>query len=348
MREAVYMGVDAVGAGRQAFTIVGVGSQLAHTSAAISSVASAVIPVGLCLTGAVCMATAAAWTIPDAVDGLNSTYKELETAKTSLAKLELGDDKRPALQAAVEEAKTALPIAQLGVANQSLYFTMGAAQSAAGVIDIISPTVAHTFHFAPVLTGAAATTAATAAGVTLGGVYVIRGGVMMTKSVKSYCIVRDFENEFKASAGESIEKAVKFMDESKARGETYLGRRVDAKWLKNVAEDAPDIEKLKALDKGIYTEKLKHKIAIMIAAAMIIGGILAIVAACLVPGVLPVIIIALVSAAFFISVESVFFTYDSSRIFEWLRDRLYKESPFLTEAIQKERESVFEEQPLII
>lgn len=337
VREAAYMGIDALGAGRQGFTIVGVGSQLSHASAAISTVASAAIPVGLCLTGAACMITAAAWTIPDAVNGLKSTYKELETAEASVTDLDQSEDSllvdRLSAFKAVEEAKTALPIAKLGVANQSLYLAMGAAQAAAGVVDIISPTVAHAFHFTPVLTGTAAATAATAAGVALGAVYVVRGGVMMTKSVKSYCIVRDFENEFKTSVGESIEKAVTFMEDSKARGETYLGRRVDAKCL-TAAENGTDIEKLQAFDKGIYTEKLKHKIAIAIAAAMIIGGVLAIVAACLIPGVLPVLIISLVSAAFFLSVESVFFSYDSSRIFEWLRDHLYKESPYLTAVIK--------------
>ena len=345
IREVVYGATDGIGAFRQVSTITGVSLELAHSSSVVSGIASTAIPLSLCVTGASCMLVSAIWTIPDSYDALKAVLAELEKAEKELNELEIpldvSEEAKKALSALkvvvekkLEEAKIALPIAKLGLVNQILCFTMGAGQAAAGAVDICSPAVANTLHFSPLLTGGAATTAGMAAGIALGAIYVIRGSVMMTKSVKSYCIVSNFEEEFKSKTQQSIEEAVEFMKASVDRGKPYLGRRVDSKCLKE-AEGKTDVEKLQAFDKGIFTEKLKHKIGIIIAAAMIIGGILAIVAACLFPGTLPLMIILLISSAFFLSVESVFLTYDSSKIFEWLRNKLYQESPHLTEAIKK-------------
>lgn len=330
IREPVYMGADGVGGFRQVCTIAQAGAQLAHASPIISGIANAAISIGLCLTGTVCMLTAAVWTIPDAYKSYEAVSNEYEL--TQQPPQEEDETEAAARELAYEEAKKALPIAKLGLANQGLYFTMGAAQVAAGVIDLCSPATAQVLHYTPAMTGTAAGTAAMASGIALGAIYVVRGGIMMAKAIQSSRIVHAFEDELKAEAGKSIQDAVNFMKKAETQGDAFLGRRLDMECLKGAKTD---IEYLKAADKAIYTEKLKHKIAKIIATAMIIGGILAIAASCLCPGTLPLIAIMLISAVFFLSVESVFLTYDSSKIFIWLRNHLYEESPYLTEAINK-------------
>jgi hypothetical protein len=333
IRGPVYMGTDLFGGFRQVCTIAQAASQLAHSSPIIAGVANAAISIGLCLTGTVCMLTAAVWTIPDAYNSYKTVSTEIELTQLPPQPEESAEETASKLLA-LEEAKKALPIAKLGLANQGLYFGMGAAQFVAGVIDLCSPATAQILHYAPAMTGTAASTAAMASGIALGAVYVIRGSVMMVKSIKSARIVHAFEEELKTETGKSIKAAVDFMKKEEKKGAAYLGRRLD---MEGLEEAKNDIEYLKAVDKGIYTEKLKHNIAIIIATAMIIGGILAIAAACLCPGTLPLIAIMLISAVFFLSVESVFLTYDSSKIFIWLRNTLYEESSYLTDAINKHR-----------
>ena len=88
------------------------------------------------------------------------------------------------------------------------------------------------------------------------------------------------------------------------------------------------------VDKGIYSQKLKQKIAIIVAISMIIGGILMIAGCVLTGGLLPLIIV-LAGATFFLLMESAFLPYDNSTIFEWLRDSFYKESSWLAEESAK-------------
>jgi hypothetical protein len=96
--------------------------------------------------------------------------------------------------------------------------------------------------------------------------------------------------------------------------------------------DDERLDYLKGTDKGIYTKELEQKMAMAIATAMIIGGVLAIVLLSIFTCGTAPIVIGLVSAIFFMSMEYAFLTYDSSRLFEWLRDRLYSTPEWLNVA----------------
>lgn len=352
-RTFVYCSIDGIGGLRQTSTAAQSISLLSHASSNASNITGAAIPFGLLITGLLSMGTAAFWTLPDSSQALTEAQKELEAAEKAL---ETATDKEESKKV-VMEAKHAVEISRLGLANHSLYFSMGASQTASGIVSMLSPETAHVLHYSPILTGHAANIAGLATGVALGAIYVARGGVMLTRAVKSYCLVRDFHDEFKkgfensGSKGQTdgIHAATGFMEKAKVKGQPYLDRRIDQSCLRKTDEkgnylgtytekgfqnpegeitkyssDSEKIEYLKRVDKGIYTEKLKHEVAITIAIAMIIGGVLAIVLSVMTGGI-AALIIGLVSAIFFMSMEYIFMTYDSSSLFEWLRDRLYKE-----------------------
>jgi len=334
-RSILYVIIDGIGGGRQASTGIGAASLLAGIPS-VARVANAIIPIGLLITGPLCAGTAIAWTIPDARKNLKLAKEELQEASTPEAK---------------KEALEAVQIAELGVANHGLYLAMGVTQTAAGVTIMCGPEAAHVFHYTPLLMAHAATIATSVTSAGLGAIYVARGTVMLTRAVKNYRLVHDFHNNFQAcfnDGQESLEKAIELMENAEKSGSAYLDRRVDASCLtekdeKNkivktyTASGVKDIngtitayktteEKLNYLervDKGIFTEELKHKVAMVIASVMIIGGILAIISAAIFTGGIALLIIALVSAIFFMSMEYIFIAYDSSSVFNSLRDRLY-------------------------
>jgi len=361
-RTVVYCTIDAVGGLRQTSTAAQGASSLAShfqhvpslglqhpgqhlvallpTLSRASTVANAAIPIGLLITGPLCAATGAAWTIPDSYAGLKTANEQLRTAKKNS-----GEE---------EEGKRVVEIARLGLANQSLYAGMGVAQTATGVLMMLSPNAAHVFHYAPILTGHAASVASLAAGVALGAIYTVRGGLMFARAAKSYHDVAAFQEELKKwpTVDSVIARMQDAADGKLDHDSDYIKRRVDVSCLvdekgnrytaqgilKPGAEKATPYghntaekrEYLARVDKGIYTEKFKQKVGMTIAAAMFIGGVLAI-ALSVMTGGLPAIIIATSSAVFFMGMEYMFLTYDSSRLFEWMRDRMYKGPEWLKE-----------------
>jgi len=344
-RTGVYCFIDGTGGMRQVSSAVENVVKLTSHAQGVSHIASVGTPIGLLITGPLCMATAAAWTLPDAV-------KTLKAAKEELNTLELDELVDQNTQKVIQDAKNAIQLAELGVANQSFYFTMGASQTASGIVGVLSGEAPHLFHYAPVLTGHAASTASMASGAVLGAIYVARGSIMFAKAVKGYRMVDQFHKEFTENYEKGIEEAIGFMQETENLGKGYLERRVDPSCLEIKDEEGKVIWKytatgkeianqkiayteeekvdyLKAVDKGIYTEKLKHRISMIIATAMIFGGILAIIAACVFTGGIALLVIGLASAIFFMSVEYIFLTYDSSSLFEKLRNRLYSEPEWL-------------------
>ena len=327
-RSAIYCLIDGVGGLRQTGAATEAFSKIFPVlSTAVAGPACLAVLFGLLFTGLFTMVTAAAWTIPDANKALTAAHKELAEVKGT---------------GALDEAAQAVEIAKLGLANHLLYFSMGVAQFVSGIVGLLNAPAAHLLHYAPLLTGVSATVANLITGVALGGIYVARGCVMLTRAIKSYLIVDNFHEELI-----DAKNRMQFMKDAENKGTSYMDRRIDPSCLvenksrtytadgfKDAKGDVtPYSEKEKTdylirVDKGVFTEQLKHKIAMVIAIAMIVGGVLAIVVSIMTGG-LPVIIIALASAIFFMSMEYIFITYDSSSLFEWLRDRLYKANPHL-------------------
>jgi hypothetical protein len=86
---------------------------------------------------------------------------------------------------------------------------------------------------------------------------------------------------------------------------------------------------LKAVHKGICSEEVKHKIAIVIAVSMVVAGVLTILASTVFSGGMNLLIIGLVSAVFFATMEGAFINYDNTAAFTALRDWKYSEPQWL-------------------
>jgi hypothetical protein len=372
VRTAVYCGIDIVGGARQVSSTVENSSKIAVEVASklgqashVSQIASVGTPIGLLITGPLCMATAAAWTIPDAAAALKTAKNELKKCKQDVELTAEGIK-------ILEDAKQAVKLAELGVANHSLYFTMGASQTASGVVGMLGQQTAHLLHYAPVLTGSVAGTAAMATSVALGAVYVARGSVMLVRGYKGHGMAKQFheelENSSKPLVNDPVESAIQFMKDAEKLGDGYLGRRMDSSLLQVKNEKGEVVGKytaegikgkdgkisshyvtkeqkvdyLKRVDKAIYTKKLEYKISMVIAGAMILGGILAIISACVFTGGIALLVIGLASAIFFMSMEYIFLTYDSSSLFEKLRNKLYSE-PEWVKALSTVKEGINQE-----
>ena len=377
LREFIYAVVIDITGGvtRQTFTIINDVITLASKVHAtiLPVIACVAIPISLLVSGIGCLVTGLAWTLPDSCDDLAKAEWELASdpqaikLKAPEESLMIPDEaeeneskltiKKLELAGTVTEAKEAVEIARLGVVNQYFYTQMGAFQIAAAGVAFAGPEVAHVFHYAPALTGHAASAAAATTAIALGIVYALRGAFMLFQSVKSYKKVDEFENKLKGK--KTLNKVLKFMKkkESEVLGSSYLNRRVDTSCLiekKNefvtfrytttgIEQIIKDGEKeiitkmkyktdkdkfsyLNRVSKGIYSEKFKHKIRMTIAAAMILGGVLTIVLAAISGVGLAAIGISLAAAIFFFLMESVYSTYDSSFVFQKLRDFFYERS----------------------
>jgi hypothetical protein len=239
----------------------------------------------------------------------------LEEARDMLEKkkFELGEEQR------------VLKIATLGMVNQSLLFTMGLGQAATGVVEMIAAPPAA-FNITPVLTGAAANTAILATSVALSAIYLLRGATMVFRAKKNLDAINELADGLHAKG--TLQEAIDYMKGIEAKGHDYMKRRMDVTCLKGKSANActTDVEKkeyLGLVDKAIYSQALKHKVAMCIGFAMIIGAVLGIIAANLATGGVPLLLVSLGSALFFLAVEIPFLVYDSPKCFEKYRDFFY-------------------------
>lgn len=335
-RSLLYCFIDFIGGGRQVAAATQTSAQLLpHVSHSVSKIAGAIIPFGLLITGPIVTAVSAKWILPDGHKALKDARQELKDAK----KVNDPDAKK--------EAKHAIFLAKLGLGNLYSMLGMGLAQTASGVTMMLTPEVAKVFHYAPVLKGAAAKAALTTTNVALGAVYAVRGGIMLYRTYHAYQPVREMRKKFNENITLNPRLTLQMLEQEEAKGDLYFERRVDpnsldfkndkgevvgkytAKGLINAQGEIIDEsieakrEYLRRVDKGIYTQALKHRVALVIAGAMIVGGITAVILSIVTAGVFPI-IVGLVSALFFICMEYLFLAYDSTPLFDKLRDRLYK------------------------
>lgn len=310
-REATYIAIDAaggviqLGSGNKAVT------ELAGGVSMISKVIDVANPILSLIAGAAVVYTAINWTIPDAWDALQEAYKVTSDAEV-------------------------LTSAKLGLVNHVFYGTAGAARMGVGSVGLAS--------LSPALTGGAATLAQTVTSMFFGGVYAARGLAVLYRAQMNLRAVHQFYSEFRDI--QSIDGRIEFMQEAEAKGEAYLNRRMDASCMqapegtytakglkvgdKIIAyTEGQKKEYIKRVDKAIYTERLKHIISLIISLTMILGGIATILAATVFTGGLALFILTLVSAVFFSGMEYIFMVYDSSKLFQKLRDKLYTEPVFL-------------------
>ncbi|HEV7738095.1 MAG TPA: hypothetical protein VGO47_12070, partial [Chlamydiales bacterium] len=129
----------------------------------------------------------------------------------------------------------------------------------------------------------------------------------------------------------NVSEAIEYMKGIEALGSDYLKCRLDVSCLDGMTAagcktPTEQQEYLKRVDKAIYSQALKHKVAMCIGVAMIIGAVLGIIAANLVTGGVPLLVVSLSSALFFLCVEVPFLVYDSPKFFTKYRDFFYDSS----------------------
>jgi hypothetical protein len=323
--ENVYAVIDGLGCFRNLCGAVGSAAELAvgATAAKVASIASgAIVPISFIVGGLFVMGSAAIHTIPKARDECVSAMSDLDIAMRSKDPV-----KREQRMDLADEGITA---AALGLTNQSLYGMMGAGMVQCGVVTLMSPAGVSVFGgHALVSAGAAGLS-----GAALGAVYAVRGCVVLGKSIYALNYLNKFDKDFKkslklsgdATLDETVDNAI---GEIKKIGalQNALGRRIGNNPQKPPGKGASLEDKISYLvdvDKGIQERKLQEVLGVIIGVAMILGGIAAIAAFFVCPAVAP--IIALVSAVFFVLMESVYGTNDTSYLFGKLRDKLYKPS----------------------
>src|ERR1700722_11167921 len=147
-REAVYSTMDGTATFRNGFSLVHSIAEFIQAHAQLTQAATVVatfgtaIAFGLLFTGLLYVGTGLKWTLSDAIEDLVKAEKELRD------------------EPANEEKEETVRIETLGVANQYLYTQTGVVQILNGIVTLMSSPAAHLMHYAPVLVGPAAVTAA--------------------------------------------------------------------------------------------------------------------------------------------------------------------------------------------
>ena len=286
------------------------------------------------------MASAAAHTIPNAHAEYNGASQEYSAAVLS------HNPKK------IQQAAEGIAVARMGLTNQYLYGTVGASMTSCGVLTLMSPAGAGLFGFTPV----AATGAAASAGAALGGVYAVRGAVVIGRSLYNLKYLNQFEKELKEnlklngstknSLESSVDNTIKMIKKIGLETNALKRRVGDAAQLGSNAGLDEKIRYLEAVDKGIHEKQLQQKLNLIIGFAMFLGGLAAITAIFFTGG-LAIPIIALISAVFFTAMEGIFAAYDSSRVFEKLRKKLYTPSKEI-ESLKKLHNRIKREPPAVI
>jgi len=266
-------------------------------------------------------------TIYEAHEELNLSSKEKAEA---IAKKRL--NRTVENEIGIQHAEEKLNVAKFGLANQYLHGALGTGLVSVGATSALSPYTASLFGFQPLVSNTAALTA----GAALGGVYVLRGGLIIGRSVYHLHYLNQFEKEFQSSLKEkkslgverAVEKTMKLIDRI-GIGSKALERRA-GKLPNQPASLKEKIGFLQAVDKGIHAKKLHQTINIFFGAMMILGGLTSILAAIFSGGAAtPFILIA--AAAFYALMEVFHALFDIDAIFERLQKHLYTPSKVIQE-----------------
>ena len=317
------LAIDTVGGFRQAAAAASATLGLAG-KAASACFFGALVPLALLFTGPATVALAMKYAIPDAQEQLAEAKETARKAKKylnqPLERVEFGRGVD-----ALQEAKRALKIAKLGMVNQTLLTCMGLGQTATAAVELLASPPAF-LHYAPLITAAAAKVATLATTIGLSAIYFLRGATMVYRAKENLQAINALSNDFHAN--KSVPEAIEFMKGMEALGPDYLKRRLDVSCLDGMTAAGCQTlteqkEYVKRVDKAIYSQALKHKVAMCIGFAMIMGAVLGVIAANLAAGCVPLLIVSLGSALFFLCVEVPFLVYDSPKFFTMYRDFFY-------------------------
>jgi hypothetical protein len=315
--EGEWVVVDGMGAVRNGFAA---GAILAG-NAAPSPIIGA-IPILQCLGGAIIVQTAIQETVPKSWQAWRKAMNCKDEADLTEGKISTG----------------------LGFANQLLYLAMGSELLASGVTGFLSSEAAHIFGYAPLIGSNAVNILSNYA---LGGTCIARGAVMLGRSLYNLNYIRKFEKGFldcfnQKSNAERIDQAKEYLRKELRQGKERFTRRIGAD-VANLVEEALQNEPsdwkeiLNQVDRSIFKQKLMQYLTFLIGIFMILGGIASVVFA---GGALATTIGMSVSCCLFSGMESLWFTYDSSWLFNKITDKLYTSNKLWLEELQQDSNRV--------
>lgn len=312
--ETAWLAVDMMGAVRNGFAAGATLAGRATPSALIGA-----IPVLQCLGGAIIVLTAKE-TIGKSWDAWKKALNCKGEADLTEGKISTG----------------------LGFANQLLYLAMGSELLASGVTGFLGPEAAHVFGYSPVIGSSAVNILSNYA---LGGTCIARGAVMLGRSLYNLNYIRKFEKGFldcfnQESNAERIKSAKQYVQDEFKKGKDRFIRRVGAE-VASLVENAKDnsdwTDILNQVDRGIFKQKLMQYLTLLIGIFMILGGIASVIFA---GGAFATTIGMSVSCCLFSGMESLWFTYDSSWLFNKIADKLYTPNKLWLEELQQDSNQV--------
>lgn len=235
----------------------------------------------------------------------------------------------------------------LGFANQLLYLAMGSDLLASGITGFLGPEAAHAFGYSAVIGSNLPNVLSNFA---LGGICIARGAVILGRSLYNLSYIRDFEKGFLGcftadTDKERIANAKSHLQTELAKGEERFIRRVGGEVTARLKEmlcerngtDEEWKDLLHQVDRGIFKQKLMQYLTILIGIFMILGGIASVVFA---GGALATTIGMGASCCLFAGMESLWFTYDSSWLFNKIADQFYTPSKLWIEESAEEPQMI--------
>jgi hypothetical protein len=315
-QEWLYLALDGIGTVRNISSAYVSGATIAMTSAKIVSIiAGGFLPILQIAGGVIALGSSVLHAFPNAC-------KEYSGARDEYAALTANAQSPLAIQ----RAKEGLIVAKLGLVNQCLGMVGAAGLTSNGIVTLMS------FVGTQI-----ASAAAPATGAIIGAGYAARGAVILGRVVYNYRYLDQFENDLKKilktkgeNLNQTLDSAIKMIQSFDSQPNA-LKRRIGERdlVLQNNATLDQKISYLERVHQGIHEKKLQQKVSGIIGAAMLFGGLASIAIAIMVflsTGGLAIPIIGLFSSIFFMAMESIFITYDSSWIFEKVKQKCYKPS----------------------
>ncbi len=264
-------------------------------------------------------------TIPKAHREYNLSCAEKTRA---IAKKRL--DPTPESEIRIKLAEERLDLSKFGLAIQYLNGAGGAGLTSAGTVAFLSPHSAESLGFHALVSQPAALYA----GAALGGVYVLKGSLIIGRSVYHLRYLDRFEKDFESSL-QGSEKTRQGLEQAVDRtmklierigiGSSALARRASTNLPVPDSSLKGRVKFLAAVDKGIHAKKLHHKINICYGSLMILGGLASIAAAIFTFGAAPFAIL-IAAAIFFALMELSHAICEVKPIFNRLQSALYTPS----------------------
>jgi hypothetical protein len=301
-------------------------ARIEETSEILDAIALGCLYPGLEIIGGLFMLGSALHkTIPEAHKEYNLSCEEKTRA---IAKKRL--EPTPESEIGLKLAEERLDLSKLGLAYQYLYGAGGAGLISAGTVGLLSPHSAESLRFHALVSQPATLYA----GAALGGVYVLRGSLVIGRSIYHLRYLDQFEKDFQSSLRGSgnpkqgLEQAVNRtmkLIERIGIGSPALARRAGTNLPVPDSSLKGRVKFLQAVDKGIHAKKLYHKINICYGSLMILGGLASIAAAIFTFGAAPFAIL-IAAAIFFALMELSHAMFEVKPIFNKLQSALYTPS----------------------